>query len=164
MRKLESRKNIGILLGLTLSLGLWGCGSTSAPSSSSTSAAPSASATAALDCPQPKFAGRAPDDVYNRANPLTAANAKQGEMLYFDEAPGRYSCATCHGRRGNGKGPMSSHFTPPPRNLACVRAANIPDGQVFWTIKNGSPGTDMPAHKNFSDEQIWQLAAYIRSF
>jgi mono/diheme cytochrome c family protein len=117
-----------------------------------------------MDCPQPKFTGRAPADLYARTNPITTANLKQGEQLYFDEVPGRYSCATCHGRNGNGKGPMSSHFMPPPRNLKCVRAANIPDGQVFWTIKNGSAGTDMPAHKNFSDDQIWQLVAYIRTF
>ena len=163
MLKLPSRKINSVLLGLTLGISLWGCGS--APSSggypSSSSAA--AAAPAAADCPPPKFAGRAPDEFYNRKNPITG-NSAQGEKLYFDEIPGRYSCSTCHGRSGNGRGPMSAQFTPPPRNLACIRSANIPDGQVFWTIKNGSPGTDMPAHKNFSDDQIWQIVAYIRTF
>lgn len=161
MVKLPSCKINSVLLGLTLGVSLWGCGS--APSSGGYSSSSSASTPAAADCPQPKFTGRAPDDVYKRANPVTVAS-KQGEQLYFDEVPGRYSCSTCHGRTGNGKGPMSSHFTPPPRNLACIRTTNIPDGQVFWTIKNGSPGTDMPAHKNFSDDQIWQIVAYVRSF
>lgn len=129
-------------------------------------AAPPAPPPAASDCPQPKFTGKAPADIYDRKNPLAAAaiDAKQGERLYFDEAPGRYSCATCHGRNGDGRGPMSSHFIPPPRHLSCVRIAGIPDGQVFWTIKNGSPGTDMPAHKHLSDDQIWQLVAYLRNF
>lgn len=129
-------------------------------------AAPPAPPPAAADCPQPKFTGRAPDDIYNRKNPLAASaiDPKLGERLYFDEAPGRYSCATCHGRNGDGRGPMSSHFIPPPRHLSCVRIASIPEGQVFWTIKNGSPGTDMPAHKNLSDDQIWQLVAYLRNF
>lgn len=165
MHKLPSRKIFGVLLGLMLGVGLWGCGSSSTPTNTpaSTPSSTPSSVASASGCPQPKFTGRAPDEVYNRTNPIATANPKQGEQLYFDEVPGRYSCATCHGRSGNGKGPMSSHFTPPPRNLTCVRAANIPDGQVFWTIKNGSPGTDMPAHKNFSDDQIWQLVAYIRT-
>jgi mono/diheme cytochrome c family protein len=166
------RKNVSIFFGLIFGVGLWGCVTTNPPSMSASSASAPASASAAAsapsglpaDCPQPKFTGRAPEDIYNRANPLTNINAKLGEQLYFDEVPGRYSCATCHGRSGNGKGPMSSHFTPPPRNLACIRKAGITDGQVFWTIKNGSPGTDMPAHKNFNDEQIWQIVAYVRAF
>ncbi|NIP99686.1 MAG: cytochrome C, partial [Nitrospinaceae bacterium] len=41
---------------------------------------------------------------------------------------------------------------------------DIPDGQMFWIIKNGSPGTRMPAFGNLSDEQIWQLVLYIRQF
>ena len=165
MRKLSSRKAVSILFGLTFGVGLWGCATTSTPTNTSSNTSSSnTQASATADCPQPKFTGRAPDDIYNRANPLATANSTQGEQLYFDEVPGRYSCATCHGRNGNGKGPMASHFTPPPRNLACIRKANIPDGQVFWTIKNGSPGTDMPAHKNFNDDQIWQLVAYIRAF
>lgn len=172
MLRLKSRKFFRVLLGVALGSNLWGCGSAPASAgtasnpvlvASSAPAATPATFVATSDCPQPKFTGRAPDDIYQRANPLVTTNPKQGEQLYFDEEPGRYSCATCHGRRGNGKGPMSSHFTPPPRNLTCVRSANIPDGQVFWTIKNGSPGTDMPAHKNFSDDQIWQLVAYLRS-
>jgi cytochrome c peroxidase len=140
-----------LLLGLSVAVS--GCVTTSSPP-----APPPES-----ECPQPKFTGRAPDEIYSRKNPTAAVDLKLGEQLYFDEEPGRYSCATCHGRRGNGKGPMSSHFTPRPRNLACLRIANIPDGQVYWTIKNGSPGTDMPAHKKFNDEQIWQIVAYVKS-
>jgi mono/diheme cytochrome c family protein len=164
MLKLPSRKINSILLGITLAIGLWGCGSAPSSGGYASSPSPSAAAPAAADCPPPKFTGRAPDEFYNRKNPIAAGNTAQGEKLYFDEVPGRYSCSTCHGRMGNGRGPMSAHFTPPPRNLACIRTTNIAEGQVFWTIKNGSPGTDMPAHKNFSDEQIWQIVAYIRTF
>jgi mono/diheme cytochrome c family protein len=144
----------GACLAAILAGGLAGC------------AAPPAPPPAAVDCPQPKFTGKAPPDFYNRTNPLAAAaiDLKLGEKLYFDEVPGRYSCATCHGRSGNGRGPMSSQFVPPPRNLACIKVANIPDGQVFWTIRNGSPGTDMPAHTRFNDEQTWQLVAYLKNF
>jgi mono/diheme cytochrome c family protein len=41
---------------------------------------------------------------------------------------------------------------------------DIPDGQLFWIIRNGSKGTAMPAFKDLKDEQIWHLILYIRSF
>jgi hypothetical protein len=39
---------------------------------------------------------------------------------------------------------------------------NIPDGQLFWVIKNGSKGTGMMGFKMLSDDQIWQLVSYKR--
>jgi len=39
----------------------------------------------------------------------------------------------------------------------------IPDGQLFWIIKNGSPGTGMMPFAGLPDEQVWQLIHYIRS-
>jgi mono/diheme cytochrome c family protein len=43
----------------------------------------------------------------------------------------------------------------------------VPDGQLFWIDRNGSPGTAMsPANAlgKFTDENIWQLVAYLRTF
>jgi len=40
----------------------------------------------------------------------------------------------------------------------------LPDGQLFWIIKKGSPGTSMPAFKNLEEEQIWQLIHYLRNY
>ena len=40
----------------------------------------------------------------------------------------------------------------------------LPDGQLFWIIRNGSQGTAMPAFKNLHDDQIWQLIHYLRHF
>jgi len=34
---------------------------------------------------------------------------------------------------------------------------------VFFTIQEGSQGTAMPAWKNLSDEQTWDLVAYLLS-
>ncbi|MCY7386512.1 MAG: c-type cytochrome [Burkholderiales bacterium] len=117
------------------------------------------------NCPQPRFTGKAPDDYYNRKSPLTAQllDAKAGEKLYFDGATDRFSCATCHGSKGDGHGEMAKQYDPPPRNFSCPQAVNgVPDGHLFWIVRFGSPGTGMPAHKNFSDDQIWQLVAYVR--
>lgn len=117
------------------------------------------------DCPQPRFTGKAPDEFLNLKSPLTAAafDARSGEKLYFDGATDRFSCTTCHGERGDGRGEMARQYDPPPRNFACAQTINgVPDGQLFWIIRFGSPGTGMPAHKLFSDAQIWQLVAYVR--
>jgi len=39
------------------------------------------------------------------------------------------------------------------------------DGQVYLWIKNGYPNSAMPAwEKRLTDEQIWQLVAYVRTF
>jgi mono/diheme cytochrome c family protein len=116
-------------------------------------------------CPQPRFTGKAPDEFYNLKSPLTQAvlDVKAGEKLYFDGATDRFACATCHGAKGDGRGEMARQYDPPPRNFACAQTINgVPDGQLFWIIRFGSPGTGMPAHKNFSNEQIWQLVGYVR--
>ncbi len=38
----------------------------------------------------------------------------------------------------------------------------IPDGQLFWVIRNGSPATGMLSHPELSDEETWQVVRYIR--
>ena len=74
------------------------------------------------------------------------------------------ACAMCHGEKGNGKGFMGAALVPPPRNFTCgSMMKDIPDGQLFWIIKNGSPGTGMMSFAGLPDEQVWQLIHYVRS-
>jgi mono/diheme cytochrome c family protein len=117
------------------------------------------------NCPQPRFTGKAPDEFYNLKSAVAPgeADARLGEKLYFDGATDRFSCATCHGSKGDGRGEMAKQYDPRPRNFACAQTINgVPDGQLFWIIRFGSPGTGMPPHKHFTDDQIWQLVAYVR--
>lgn len=118
----------------------------------------------AADCQQPRFTGKAPDEYYSRKNPLASSNPdpRAGERIYGGEIEG-VNCAVCHGRKGNGKGVLAKDYVPPPRNFQCAGTVNgIPDGQLFWIIRFGSPNTEMPDHPKLSDDQIWQLVAYIR--
>jgi mono/diheme cytochrome c family protein len=70
----------------------------------------------------------------------------------------------CHGEQGDGKGIMGAALAPPPRNFTCgSMMKDIPDGQLFWIIKNGSPGTGMMPFSGLADEQVWQLIHYVRS-
>ncbi len=63
-------------------------------------------------------------------------------------------CAGCHGQNGEGgRGPKL-------RNRAVWHT--LDDEGLFTTIKKGVPGADMPA-SNLPDDQIWQMAAYVRA-
>ena len=117
-------------------------------------------------CPQERHVFQAPDNIYNLINPLgnTPDVQAKGEKLYHWTAK-PLPCANCHGISGNAKGMMARSMTPKPRNFSCkVMMKDIPDGQLFWIIRNGSAGTGMLPYNKLNDDQIWQLVAYIRHF
>lgn len=116
------------------------------------------------ECPQPRFTGKAPDEYYNRKMPSgPATDVKAGESLYRGEEGPVANCVICHGRTGNGKGTLANQYDPPPRNFACAKVVNgIPEGQLFWIIRYGSPGTGMPPHPGLKDDQVWQIVSYLR--
>jgi putative heme-binding domain-containing protein len=73
----------------------------------------------------------------------------------------RINCAVCHGlgARGGGRGP----------DLTRARKKHgSSDAEMFRTIHDGVPGTDMPAALGsvgveMKDLEIWQVIAYLRS-
>lgn len=117
-------------------------------------------------CPQPRKTATAPEEFLKLKNPLPPSpeNIFAGQTLFhFDAKPG--PCRTCHGISGNGLGILFRELTPSPRNFACSQTVDpLPDGQLFWIIRNGSSGTAMPAFKNLDADQVWQLIHYIRHF
>jgi cytochrome c oxidase cbb3-type subunit 3 len=82
--------------------------------------------------------------------------AKLGEYQF------RSNCAFCHGlgARGGGRGPDLTRAN---------KRHGTTDAEIFHNIHDGIPGTAMPAATNggigvgMSDEEIWQVVAYIRS-
>jgi len=116
------------------------------------------------ECPQPRFTGQAPEPIRSTPNPLPASSdaIAEGRALY--EGGVKPACTVCHGEKGDGRGMLSARFDPRPRNFACRQTVRgIPDGQLFWIIDNGSPGTAMPDFGDkLTDEQIWQLVHYLR--
>ena len=115
------------------------------------------------ECPQPRFTGSAPTEYLKLANPVGAdADLAAAKKLFLGDGDS-VACASCHGRKGDGKGPMSKMFDPPPRNFACAQTVlGIPDGQLFWIIRHGSPETSMPPHPKLADREVWMLVAYLR--
>ena len=69
----------------------------------------------------------------------------------------RAQCATCHGADAKG---IDSIDAP---DLTLVYAGTgTSDESVFDKIRNGVPGSIMPAH-TFPDTEIWMLVSYLRS-
>ena len=116
-------------------------------------------------CPDPRKTPKAPAEFLKLMNPLPAskANVNAGKKL-FQETAQPLACKQCHGEQGDGRGPLGSGLSPSPRNFTCGQTMNdISDGQLFWVIKKGSPGTGMMAFAGLPDEQVWQLIHYIRT-
>ena len=109
--------------------------------------------------PQVRKTQQALDAFLKLKNPLPASpkNIFAGQTLFhFDAKPEPYG--VCHGISENGLGILFRELTPSPRNFTCSQTLEpLPDGQFFWVIKNGSPGTAMPAFKNLDEDQVWQL-------
>ncbi len=117
-------------------------------------------------CPQPRNTVTAPEEFLQLKNPLAATpqNILAGKTLFqVDAKPS--ACRICHGISGNGLGILFHRVKPKPRNFTCIRTMEgIPDGQLLWIIKNGSPGTAMPSFNYLENDQVWQLILYLRSF
>ena len=116
-------------------------------------------------CPQLRKTVKAPEEFLAKTNPLpaSAGTINAGKTLFLKTAQ-PVACAMCHGNEGNGQGFMGAALIPPPRNFTCGKMMqDLPDGQLFWIIKNGSPGTGMMSFAGLPDDQVWQLIHYIRS-
>jgi cytochrome c oxidase cbb3-type subunit 3 len=91
-------------------------------------------------------------------NPLAAdpKAAKAGEFEF------RINCAFCHGlgARGGGRGPDLTR---------AHKRHGDSDADLFQNISQGIPGTVMPANGTngqgvgMTDDEIWQIIAYLRS-
>jgi len=89
--------------------------------------------------------------------PATAAAVVRGAELF------QAHCASCHGPAGRGDGPLAPEMWPPPSDLTVFGPMHT-DGELFWFITKGVPGTSMPAFQALlSDEERWTVVHYLRS-
>lgn len=81
--------------------------------------------------------------------------AAQGKAVYD-----KY-CSSCHGRQGEGLGPVSGL----PRFSDHAALGNKSDQELFDKVTMGGKGSGMPAWKGIlSDQERWDVVAYIRTF
>lgn len=73
-------------------------------------------------------------------------------------------CAACHGMDGRGDGPLAAGLNPRPADLTDPHIPYHFDGELFWWISKGIPGSAMPAwEQTLSEEDRWALVHYIRT-
>jgi DMSO reductase family type II enzyme heme b subunit len=98
--------------------------------------------------------------------PGMALPEEKGKILYDQW------CASCHGEKGDGKGPAADFVWPKPRDFTkgtykfkSTGSGEPPvDSDILRTIREGNPGTSMPAWKRFSDDEVKALVAYVKQF
>jgi cytochrome c oxidase cbb3-type subunit 2 len=95
--------------------------------------------------------------------PLTMLEATAGKPTYVQ------FCSSCHGERGDGKGPAAEFLDPRPRDFTAGRFKfrSTVTGQppttedVLKTVERGIPGTAMPSFAFLSAEDRRKVTAYV---
>ena len=87
----------------------------------------------------------------------TEARAR-GRALFVEH------CALCHGERGDGRGQRSEGLTRAPRDFTNAEWRRSTSARhVFYAIREGLSGTPMPQWKSLSEQDAWNLTAYVLS-
>ncbi len=98
------------------------------------------------------------DRTSELASPLepSAARVLAGRATY------QARCLPCHGPRGRGDGPAGAALDPPPADLL-LHVPQHTDGELFYFIARGVPGSAMPAWRTIlSETERWELVQYLR--
>ena len=86
-----------------------------------------------------------------RPNPVASdpAAVSAGQKLYANK------CAHCHGANGEGKGHSPS--------LQTETVHALTPGELEWVIAHGFSLHRMPAFESLSQDERWQIVAYVQS-
>jgi len=108
---------------------------------------------------------RAPADAKRMTNPFPLSDQVllEGERIYQTKG----TCFTCHGTTGRGDGPAGIELNPRPRNFTNPTFHELrTDGELFWVIRNGSPGSQMFSYSPsvITEEEAWKVIHYLRTF
>ena len=100
-------------------------------------------------------------EVKGLANKMSAnSEAKEEGREIFS---GRGFCFSCHGKEGKGDGPAGASFKPGPRSFTDVDWQKArTDGEIFWSITNGTEYGMLAFENMLTDEERWELVSYIR--
>ncbi|HLP41434.1 MAG TPA: c-type cytochrome [Fibrobacteria bacterium] len=96
----------------------------------------------------------------------TEAQRAAGKALY------KQKCSQCHGEYGDGRGVGAKFFAPLPRDftsgaykIRTTESGELPTtGDLKAIIRRGMPHTGMPAWPGFKEEELGNLAYYLKTF
>lgn len=103
----------------------------------------------------------APPEAIELRNPFGSADAeaiRQGQQTY------EMICAACHGERGDGAGAAGQSWDRPPADFTSPDVQDQSDGSLYWKISEGNPPAMLRYKETLSEEDIWQVVAYLRRF
>lgn len=91
-------------------------------------------------------------------SPLTNVDLKDAAGHYEEH------CAVCHGDDGSGETKFHGTMDPVPTDLRSQETQEMPDGELYWVIKNGVRWSGMPAFgaPGDNDTHAWKIVAFIR--
>lgn len=101
--------------------------------------------------------------TWNNPFSSTPENIAIGKKIFH----GKAFCVTCHGPGGKGLGDIPGLRGKLPRDFTDKAwQASRTDGELFWILKNGSPGTDMASFIPLvlTEEEAWYVILYVRFF
>jgi mono/diheme cytochrome c family protein len=123
--------------------------------------------TAAPKGNQPAVAARpeTPADFKDKKNALNG----NADAIKAGESQFKTACVSCHGAEADGNADAGKALKPQASNLRSADFQAMSDGYIFWRITKGGVGANiagsaMQAYDaQFTDDQRWQLVAYLRS-
>lgn len=100
---------------------------------------------------------------FDRAGTLVSPVSRTDDVLARGRAAYAERCEPCHGDRGRGDGPLAAALDPRPADLV-LHAPQHTDGELFYFVSRGTPGTGMPAWRDaLSATERWEVVAYLRA-
>lgn len=85
----------------------------------------------------------------------TEAQAR-GRRLFLE------NCSLCHGTRGDGQGERREGLATPPRNFTDRHwQSSTSPRRVYFAIREGLAGTPMPQWKSLSEQDAWDMTAFV---
>ena len=93
---------------------------------------------------------------------------KTPELLNAGKKLFEVNCVSCHGEKGDGKGPVGMALTPHPSDFA-EPLKNWPNTKgkperIFEVISKGIPNSAMVGWPQLSEKERWGLVYFVMSF
>jgi mono/diheme cytochrome c family protein len=90
---------------------------------------------------------------------LASDDARSRGRALFEQ-----KCALCHGARADGNGARSKGLSSKPASFRSAQwRRSVTPVDVFEVVSEGKRGTSMPAWPTLSEDQKWDVVAYVLS-